>query len=148
MADSPVNDDVDRKILHALQCAPRAPFRRIGEVTGVSEQTAARRYHALRRSGVMRVIGLVNPAVYGQAHWVARIRSRPDRVGPLADSLAKRPDIAYANLASGGSEIICMIRSPSRLTATTSCCASCRARPPSSTSASTCCCTLRRDRHQ
>ncbi|MGW6542407.1 Lrp/AsnC family transcriptional regulator [Streptomyces massasporeus] len=104
-------DDVGRKILHALQCAPRAPFRRIGEVTGVSEQTAARRYHALRRSGVMRVIGQVTPAAYGQAHWVARIRSRPDRVGPLADSLAKRPDIAYANLASGGSEIICMIRS-------------------------------------
>lgn len=108
----PVIDDVYRKILHALQCAPRAPFRRIGEVAGVSEQTAARRYHALRRGGVMRVVGLVNPAVYGQAQWVARIRSRPDRVGPLADSLAKRPDIAYANLASGGSEIICMIRSP------------------------------------
>ncbi|MDH6450859.1 DNA-binding Lrp family transcriptional regulator [Streptomyces sp. SAI-149] len=107
----PVNDEVDRKILHALQCAPRAPFRRIGEAANVSEQTAARRYHALRRSGVMRVIGQVDPAVYGQVHWVARIRSRPDRVGPLADSLAKRPDIAYANLASGGSEIICMIRS-------------------------------------
>lgn len=105
-------DDVDRKILHALQCAPRIPLRRIGEIVGVSEQTAARRYHALRRSGVMRVVGLVNPAVYGQAQWVARIRSRPDRVGPLADSLAKRPDIAFANLASGGSEIICMIRSP------------------------------------
>jgi DNA-binding Lrp family transcriptional regulator len=105
-------DDVDRKILHALQCAPRAPFRRVGEVTGVSEQTAARRYHALRRSGVMRVVGLVDPAVHGQAQWVARIRSRPDRVGPLADALAKRGDIAYANLASGGSEIICMIRSP------------------------------------
>ncbi|MEV0742043.1 Lrp/AsnC family transcriptional regulator [Streptomyces sp. NPDC050549] len=105
-------DDVDRKILHTLQCAPRLPFRHIAEVTDVSEQTAARRYHALRRSGVMRVVGLVNPAVHGKAQWVARIRSRPDRVGPLADSLAKRPDIAYANLASGGSEIICMIRSP------------------------------------
>ncbi|MDX2545395.1 Lrp/AsnC family transcriptional regulator [Streptomyces sp. WI04-05B] len=105
-------DEMDRKILHALQCAPRLPFRHIAEVTGVSEQTAARRYHALRRSGVMRVVGLVNPAVHGKAQWVTRIRSRPDRVGPLADSLAKRPDVAYANLASGGSEIICMIHSP------------------------------------
>ncbi|WP_405736941.1 Lrp/AsnC family transcriptional regulator [Streptomyces sp. NBC_01537] len=100
------------KILHALLCAPRAPFRRIGEVVGVSEQTAARRYHALRRSGVVRVAGLVNPSVYGQAQWVARIRCRPDRVGPLADALVRRPDIAYANLASGGSEIICVISSP------------------------------------
>jgi len=100
------------KILHALLCAPRAPLRRIGEVIGVSEQTAARRYHALRRNGVVRVVGMVNPAVYGQAQWIARIRCRPDRVGPLADALARRPDIAYANLASGGSEIICIIRSP------------------------------------
>ena len=105
-------DDIDMKILHSLQCAPRAPFRLIGEVIGVSEQTAARRYHALHRSGVVRVVGMVNPAVYGQAQWIARIRCRPDRVGPLADALARRPDIAYANIASGGSEIICVIRSP------------------------------------
>ncbi|MFF2330962.1 MULTISPECIES: Lrp/AsnC family transcriptional regulator [unclassified Streptomyces] len=105
-------DDVDRQILRAVQCAPRAPFRLIGEVIGVSEQTAARRYHALRRGGVMRVVGLVNPAVHGAAEWVARIRCRPDRVGPLADTLARRSDIAYASIASAGSEIICIIRSP------------------------------------
>ncbi|GAB2967672.1 Lrp/AsnC family transcriptional regulator [Streptomyces pseudoechinosporeus] len=105
-------DEIDRKILHALQCAPRAPFRRIGEVVGVSEQTAARRYHALRRDGVLRVVGLVNPAAYGQAQWIARIRCRPDSVGSIADSLVRRPDVAYANLASGGSEINCVIRSP------------------------------------
>ncbi|MGN5631436.1 Lrp/AsnC family transcriptional regulator, partial [Streptomyces sp. AC154] len=105
-------DAVDTQILRTLQCAPRAPFRLIGEVNGVSEQTAARRYHALRRSGVLRVVGLVDPAVYGEAQWVARIRCRPDRVGPLADALTRRPDIAYASIASGGSEIICVIRSP------------------------------------
>ncbi|MFJ8394341.1 Lrp/AsnC family transcriptional regulator [Streptomyces sp. NPDC094144] len=105
-------DAVDMQILRTLQCAPRAPFRLIGEVNGVSEQTAARRYHALRRSGVMRVVGLVDPAVHGEARWVARIRCRPDRVGPLADALTRRPDIAYASIASGGSEIICVIRSP------------------------------------
>jgi DNA-binding Lrp family transcriptional regulator len=105
-------DEVDGKILRALQCAPRASFRLIGEVAGVSEQTAARRFHALRRAGVMRVVGLVDPAVHGEARWVARIRCRPDRVGPLADALTRRPDIAYAGLASGGSEIICVISAP------------------------------------
>ncbi|MFE3826585.1 Lrp/AsnC family transcriptional regulator [Streptomyces sp. NPDC059092] len=105
-------DSVDTHILRALQCAPRAPFRLIGDVSGVSEQTAARRYHALRRSGVMRVVGLVDPAVRGAAQWVARIRCRPDRVGPLADTLARRPDITYASIASGGSEIICIVRAP------------------------------------
>lgn len=105
-------DDIDRKILRALHYAPRASFRLIGEVAGVSEQTAARRYHALRRDGVMRVVGLVNPEVHGQARWIARIRCRPDRVGPLAEALARRPDIAYAGLVSGGAEIVCVIHAP------------------------------------
>lgn len=105
-------DVVDRKILRALQCAPRLSFRRIGEVAGVSEQTAARRYQALRRSGALRVVGLVNRRVYGAAEWVARIRCRPDRVAPLAEALARRPDISWAHLASGGTEIICVIRAP------------------------------------
>lgn len=105
-------DDVDRKILRALQYAPRASFRQVGEVVGVSEQTVARRYHALRRDGVVRVVGMLNPVLHGEAEWVARIRCRPDRTGPLADSLARRPDIAFANLASGGSEIICVIHAP------------------------------------
>lgn len=109
---STVIDDIDMKILRCLHRAPRAPFRLIGEVSGVSEQTAARRYQALRRAGVMRVVGLVDPAVHGEAQWVARLRCRPDRVAALADSLARRPDIAYVGIASGGSEIICVIRSP------------------------------------
>ncbi|QKW22443.1 Lrp/AsnC family transcriptional regulator [Kitasatospora sp. NA04385] len=105
-------DDLDRKILHGLQCAPRVPFRRLGEVLGVSEQTVARRYAALRRDGVLRVVALGNPSAPGQAEWIARLRCRPDAVGPLAASLARRSEVAYVGIASGGSEIICIIRSP------------------------------------
>ncbi|MEU9166649.1 Lrp/AsnC family transcriptional regulator [Streptomyces sp. NPDC048420] len=105
-------DEIDRKILRALHYSPRASFRLIGEVAGVSEQTAARRYQALRREGVMRVVGLVNPEAQGLARWITRIRCRPDRVTPLADALTRRSDIAYLGLASGGSEIICVIHSP------------------------------------
>ncbi|MFF3110905.1 Lrp/AsnC family transcriptional regulator [Kitasatospora sp. NPDC057904] len=107
-----MTDDLDRKIIHGLHCAPRVSFRRLSEVVGVSEQTVARRYNALRRGGLVRVVGLSSPAAHGQAEWIARLRCRPDAVGPLADSLARRPEVAYASLASGGSEIICIIRSP------------------------------------
>lgn len=105
-------DPMDSRILHAVQCAPRLSFRQMGEVVGVSEQTAARRFRALRRTGAMRVLGLVNPRVYGTAQWITRIRCRPGRVGPLVDALVRRPDVAYAHLASGGAEIFCVIRSP------------------------------------
>ncbi|WP_432102407.1 Lrp/AsnC family transcriptional regulator [Streptomyces sp. bgisy091] len=105
-------DAVDSHILHSLQVAPRAPFRLIGEVAGVSEQTVARRFQALRRRGVVRVMGLVNPEVHGQAAWIARITCRPDRVDAVAEALTRRPDVSYAHLASGGAEIICTINAP------------------------------------
>ncbi|ABW16194.1 transcriptional regulator, AsnC family [Parafrankia sp. EAN1pec] len=112
MQTSLMTDHLDAQILHALQIAPRASFRRIGEATDVSEQTAARRYHALRRSGVVRVVGLVNPRVHGHAQWVARIHCRPDRVSQLASALVRQPEITYVSIASGGTEIICMIHAP------------------------------------
>ncbi|MFJ7493046.1 AsnC family protein [Streptomyces sp. NPDC097727] len=39
-------DDLDRKIIHGLNCSPQVSFRHLSEVVGVSEQTVARRYSA------------------------------------------------------------------------------------------------------
>ncbi|MBD0707014.1 MULTISPECIES: Lrp/AsnC family transcriptional regulator [unclassified Streptomyces] len=107
-------DDLDRKIIHGLTCAPRVSFRRLGEIIGVSEQTVARRYNALRRDGVLRVVGMSGPTVHGGSEWIARLRCRPDAVGPVAGSLARRPEVGYVSIDSGGSEIICAIRSSTR----------------------------------
>ena len=41
-------DALDLKLLHALQIDGRAPFSRIAEVLGVSDQTVARRFRRLR----------------------------------------------------------------------------------------------------
>ncbi|WP_406148230.1 Lrp/AsnC family transcriptional regulator [Streptomyces sp. NBC_01012] len=105
-------DPVDTQILHSLQISPRAPFRLISEVAGVSEQTVARRFQALRRRGVVRVVGLVDPAVHGRATWVARVTCRPDRVDAIADALTRRSDVSHAHLATGGAEIICTLTAP------------------------------------
>lgn len=102
----------DGLILHALQLNPRVSFRRIANVTGLSEQTVSRRYHQLRRDGVLRVAGMVNPRVLGDTQWVARIRVKPDRVAQLADALIRRPDIGYTSIQSGGTELLCIIRAP------------------------------------
>lgn len=102
----------DGLILHALQLNPRVSFRRIADITGLSEQTVSRRYHQLRRDGVVRVAGMVNPRVLGAAQWVARIRVKPDRVAQLADALIRRPDIGYTSIQSGGAELLCIIRAP------------------------------------
>lgn len=118
-------DTLDRQIIHALQHSPRASFRRIGAVVGVSEQTVARRYQALRRDGVVRVLGRIAPAAHGHSEWVARISCRPDRVNTLAHALIGRPDIYFAHITSGGAEIICIVHSPLTAPTTTCCCNNC-----------------------
>ncbi|WP_422745325.1 Lrp/AsnC family transcriptional regulator [Mycobacterium sp. WMMD1722] len=105
-------DASDGLILHALQIAPRASFRRIAGVVGIDEQAVARRYHALRRAGVLRVVGVVNPWVHGECQWVVRVRAKPDDLQRLAEALVRRPDVTHANVLSGGTELVCVVRAP------------------------------------
>jgi DNA-binding Lrp family transcriptional regulator len=103
-------DHLDRKILHALQINGRAAFSLIGDVIGVSEQTVARRYRRLRVAGVVRVVGVVDPAVLGQLDWVVRITCRPNAAMALGDALAARDDVAWVSLTGAGNEIMASLR--------------------------------------
>jgi DNA-binding Lrp family transcriptional regulator len=53
-------DAIDRQIVHIMTIEPRASFRTIAEVTGISDQIAARRYRKLSESAGLRVLGVVN----------------------------------------------------------------------------------------
>lgn len=99
-------DELDRALLHALHLDARAPFRRLGEVLGVSDQTVARRYARLRDSGALRVTALSDP---GQVQWLLRVRAVPSAAGEVADALARRPDTSWVNLCAGGTEIECTV---------------------------------------
>ncbi len=105
-------DTLDSLILHALHVAPRAPFRLVGEVVGVSEQTVARRYRTMRRAGTVRVVGLVDPAVQGLVASVVRISLRPDRIDVCAEALTRLPEVSFATISFGGSEIVCSMATP------------------------------------
>jgi DNA-binding Lrp family transcriptional regulator len=106
-------DDLDGKIIQALQVDPRAGFSAIGEVLGVSEQTVARRFRRLRADGLIRVIGLVSLRHLGQSEWVVRVTCQPGGTGPLAEALARRDDVAWVTLTAGGSEVVCSVQSRS-----------------------------------
>jgi DNA-binding Lrp family transcriptional regulator len=105
LKESATIDEIDRAIIHCLQIDGRVPFRRIAEALAISEQTVARRYGRLRADGVVRVVGLVYPASYGQASWLLRIQARPESVRALADALAERDDVAWVTIDAGGAHI-------------------------------------------
>ena len=104
-------DHLDRCLVQALQLDGRLPFSRIAEVLGVSDQTVSRRYTRLRTEGLVRVIGLTDPAVLGEVTWLVRVQCTPDAASKVAQALARREDTAWISLASGGTEINCMTRS-------------------------------------
>lgn len=105
-------DALDGHIIHALQISPRASFRLIADTVDAPEQTVARRYHRLRRDGALRVVGLLNPRVHGDAQWVVRVHAKPDDIPRLAEALVRRPEVTHANILSGWSELVCVVRAP------------------------------------
>lgn len=103
-------DELDRRLVHALQIDGRAPFSTIAEVLGVSDRTIARRYARLRWGGAVRVLGGVDPTALGAILWFLRVRCAPDASLPVAEALARRPDTSWVSLSSGGTEITCVVR--------------------------------------
>ncbi len=106
----PAFDELDRQLLHALQLNGRAPFSRIAEVLGVSDQTIARRYSRLRSAGGLRVLGVTDPTALGEISWFVRVQCAPDVATPVAEALARREDTSWVSLTSGGTEIACISR--------------------------------------
>ncbi|QKW25928.1 Lrp/AsnC family transcriptional regulator [Streptomyces seoulensis] len=106
-------DELDRRLVHALQIDGRAPFSAIAGVLGVSDRTVARRYARLRSAGAVRVLGGVDPTALGATLWFLRVRCAPAASLPVAEALAGRPDTSWVNLSSGGTEITCVVRTES-----------------------------------
>jgi DNA-binding Lrp family transcriptional regulator len=103
-------DEVDRQLVHALVIAPRAPFRVLADVLGVSDQTVARRYRRLVAAFGLRVTGVVNGPRLGWVDWFVRLQVTPGSADGIARALAARPDTRWVNLASGGTEITCNLQ--------------------------------------
>ncbi|MFA3875061.1 Lrp/AsnC family transcriptional regulator [Streptomyces sp. MMCC 100] len=103
-------DALDLRLLQALQLDGRAPFSRIAEVLGVSDQTIARRYRRLRTEARLKVLGMADHGRLGRTNWIMRLRCNPEAAEPLADALARRPDTSYIGLMSGGTEVMCAMK--------------------------------------
>lgn len=107
-------DAFDQSLAQALSIDGRAPFSRLAEVLEVSDQTVVRRYHRLRGNGLLRVVGLPVGGRVGLFESWVRVQCAPDAAVAVAEALARRPDIAWVTLNSGGTEIHCMTRARTR----------------------------------
>jgi len=103
-------DTVDRKLVHALLVAPRAPFRQLAAALGVSDQTVRRRYSSLGSAFGLRVLGRMESSIVGRVDWILRLQCTPDAAVAVGSALARRPDTSWVRLASGGTEVHCLFQ--------------------------------------
>jgi DNA-binding Lrp family transcriptional regulator len=108
--ETDIMDAVDRQILHVIELDPRASFRTVAEVVGISDQTAARRYRRLREEAGLRVVGLVSGEQAGWTDWLVRLQTTPGAASGSADALARRPDTRWIRIYAGGTEIVCVLQ--------------------------------------
>jgi DNA-binding Lrp family transcriptional regulator len=105
-------DRLDRRLIHALFEDGRVPFRVLGEVLGVSEQTVARRYRRLREAGVLRVVVVPDPRRSPENIFL-RIRVRPGAAVAVARAMANRPDTSWVTVSAGAGEVTCALSTTS-----------------------------------
>ncbi|MDH6131863.1 DNA-binding Lrp family transcriptional regulator [Kitasatospora sp. MAA4] len=98
-------DQLDRRLVCALQIDGRAEPGRIAEVLGVSVRTVTRRLARLRGTGVLRVVLMSRVADEAVGALLLRVRVLRGRVEAIADALAARADVPFVDVMLGGEEI-------------------------------------------
>ena len=101
-------DEIDRKIVCALQIDERASWRRIAEVLGEPERTVSRRGTALLGSGIVVVSAWSTP---GPAAIVS-VTCTPQTVRIAAVALARRSDTTFTYTLTGHVDCVTEIRTP------------------------------------
>ncbi|GHE04875.1 Lrp/AsnC family transcriptional regulator [Streptomyces alanosinicus] len=99
-------NETDSRIAAAMLASPRASWRTVGRVLGVSERTVVRRAAPLFHGGTLRATAVRNPVWFPELIPLAlRIRCRPNRISAIAATLARRPDTLWVDVLGGGDEI-------------------------------------------
>ncbi|MET7484464.1 AsnC family transcriptional regulator [Streptomyces sp. NPDC005538] len=104
-ASHPLNE-TDSRIAAALLASPRASWRTLGRVLGISERTVVRRAAPLFHDRTLRATAVRNPVWFPDLIPLAlRIRCRPNQISAIAATLARRADTVWVDVLGGGDEI-------------------------------------------
>ena len=102
-------DDVDRRIIEALQRDGRRPYGSIAKDIGVSEAAVRRRVQRLRDNDIMQVVAVTDPLKLGFAREaLVGIRVHGD-VRIVADKLAAIDECNYVVMCAGSFDILAEI---------------------------------------
>lgn len=106
-------DEIDRKIVAALQLDGRASWSAIAERCGISAPTAAKRVQQLTNDGVVKVAVMrgVGASDAYQFYFV-RLRCGPGAALSVAARIGERLDVRFVTLLTGQFDVIAEVQVP------------------------------------
>lgn len=99
-------DDLDRRLIAALQVNGREPFRPLAARLGVSEATIRNRYARLVEAGVLQVTAVTNPLGMGFDSMAMLGVSVEGAPAAVADELAGWEEAVYVVVVAGRFDLL------------------------------------------
>jgi Lrp/AsnC family transcriptional regulator for asnA, asnC and gidA len=105
-------DQVDRRIVAALQRDGRRPFTSIAKELGLSEAAVRQRVARLQATGIMQVVAVADPMTLGyKAMAMVAISVDGSARKQVAEAVARLPEVSYLVLTAGSfdmlAEVVC-----------------------------------------
>src|SRR5438552_13830787 len=107
-----VIDDIDQRIIEALQQDGRRPFTKIAADLGISEASVRQRVSNLINNQVMQIVAVTNPIKLGfSLASMIGIRVTGDRLLEVAEEVSAFDEVIYLILCTGRfdmlAEVVC-----------------------------------------
>lgn len=105
-------DEIDRKIIEALQIDGRRPFTKLAAELGISEASVRQRVSNLINTHVMQIVAVTNPVKlgYNMAGMIG-IRVSGERLFEVAEQIAAFDEVIYLIICAGSfdllAEVVC-----------------------------------------
>jgi Lrp/AsnC family transcriptional regulator, regulator for asnA, asnC and gidA len=100
-------DDVDKRIISALQADGRRPYSRIAADLDVSESVVRYRAQRLEQAGVLQVVGIADPMRIGFDRMaLIGVKVRPGALDAVCDAITALPETSYVAAIAGSYDVI------------------------------------------
>lgn len=100
-------DDLDKKIIMALEDDGRRPYRDIARDVHVAEATVRSRVNRLTEEGLIRITAVGDPQKLGvHINAISLIRVTPGGIKETAERLKKFPNVRFVGTSFGAADII------------------------------------------
>lgn len=100
-------DDIDKRIISALQADGRRPYSRIAADLGVSESVVRYRAQRLEQAGVLQVVGIADPLRIGFDRMaLIGLKVRPGSLDDVCAAVTELPETSYVAALAGSFDAI------------------------------------------